>query len=159
MGRVLAPHGIRGEFRVALMTDFPERFHRTCELYVGEEEHPRTLEGVRLHKEQALLKFAGLDSRTAAEELRGQLLYVPAKDAVQLPEGTYFLEQVLGLEVKTRDGALLGRVAEILRTGSNDVYVVRGPEGELLLPAIHEVILDIDLTVGVMTVELLEGLR
>lgn len=158
MGRVVAAHGIRGEVRVVLLTDFPDRFRRTRRIYVGDEERPRDLEGARLHNGQALLKIAGVDCRSDAELLRDRILFVPEKEAVRLPEGSYFLQQILGLEVRTGDGAVLGKVTEILRTGSNDVYVVRGPEGEVLLPAIRQVVREVDLTAGVMTVELLEGL-
>ena len=159
MGRVIGPHGVRGEVRVALMTDFPERFRRIRQLYVGDEESTRELRGVRFHKGQALLTIADVDSRSAADLLRGRILYVPAEDAEPLPEGTYFLEQILGIEVQTSDGTVLGKVTEILRTGSNDVYVVQGAEGEVLLPAIHDVVRKVDLAAGLMTVELLEGLR
>jgi 16S rRNA processing protein RimM len=105
-----------------------------------------------------LLKITGVDSREAAQELVGSTLYIPDSEAVELPAGMYFWHQIIGLTVKSTDGVDLGRVTQILETGANDVYVVEGSQGEVLIPATQEVVHSIDVPAGVITIELMEGL-
>ena len=161
VARVVAAHGIRGEVRCALLTDFPDRFKRGLRVFVGAERVIYEVDRARLDKKGVVLKLSGVEERDAAEALRGQELAVAEKDAVRLPRGTYFWHQVIGLRVRTTEGQALGTVADILETGSADVYVVRRDspeEGELLLPAIKDVVQKIDLRRGEMTVTLIEGL-
>lgn len=166
MARVLGAHGIRGHVRCEVITDFPERFKRTGRLHLGDPPVAREVEAARVEKRGVVLKLAGVDSRDAAQALQGQLLYVREADAVSLPRESYFWHQVIGLAVRSTQGEDLGTVREIIQTGSNDVYVVRPSTGsggadrdrELLLPAISDVVRDIDLERGLMTVELIEGL-
>jgi 16S rRNA processing protein RimM len=94
----------------------------------------------------------------AAEALRGSLLSLPESELAPLPEGEYYAHQIVGLEVFESDGAPLGKVVGLFPTGSNDVYVVDGPRGELLLPAIDDVILEVDVPGGKMVVSLMDGL-
>lgn len=117
------------------------------------------VERVRLHQGVAILKLAGCDSRNDAETLRGHWLQVPIEQAIPLEEDEYYLFQLVGLEVRTAEGEVLGELAEVLQTGANDVFVVRGPAGELLLPDIPQVIQEIDLEAGRMLVQLAPGLR
>ena len=158
VARVVAAHGIRGEVRCELITDFPDRLKRTKQLFRGEAHVPVELERVRLDKNAAIVKLSGVESRTEAERLRGQMLYVPVSEAVPLPGDSYFWHQIIGLKVRSDAGQELGEVADIMQTGSNDVYVVRKDRTELLLPAIKDVVQEIDLAGGVMTVHLMEGL-
>jgi len=158
VARVVAAHGIRGEVRCEVITDFPDRLKRTERLYRGETHVPVDLERARLEKNGAILKLSGLETRTEAEALRGQMLYVTEADAVPLPGGSYFWHQIIGLKVRSDAGEDLGKVADIMQTGSNDVYVVRRDGTDILLPAIKDVVQDIDLAAGVITVHLLEGL-
>ncbi len=159
VGRVARPFGLRGELKVKVLTDYPERLDRFRTVYLGPQAEPWTVEGLRLHQSAALFKLSGCDDRDAAEALRDMLVQIPLEDAVPLEEGEYYEHQVVGLAVVEQDGTALGKVREILSTGANDVYIVVGPEGELLLPAIEPVILEIDLQAGRMVVEVLEGLR
>jgi 16S rRNA processing protein RimM len=106
-----------------------------------------------------ILKLAGIDDPAAARALVGQDLLAPQDAAPSLPDGEYFHYQLIDMQVFTEVGEDLGRIAEIILTGSNDVYVVSGPNGEVLLPAISQVILQVDPEQGVMTVRLMEGLR
>ncbi|HNS51236.1 MAG TPA: ribosome maturation factor RimM [Anaerolineae bacterium] len=163
IGQVAGAHGIRGELKVEILTEEPARFGRLKRVYLGregEDPQPRGLEAFRLHLGKALLKIEGCDDRTAAEALRGALLQVPIEEAIPLKEGEYYEHQIVGLPVWTTAGESLGEVDEILYTGANDVYVVRGAGGrEILVPAIAGVIVEVDLEAGRLVVELLEGLR
>jgi 16S rRNA processing protein RimM len=156
VGRILGPWGLRGDLRVEPLTDFPERFEPGCSLYV--EGVAYVIERCRWHKGKVHIKLSGIDSVAAAEALRQRFLEVPEKDLKPLSEGEYYQFQILGLEVRTTEGEPLGKVTQILSTGSNDVFVVRGEGGELLIPALDDVIKAIDLDEGRMEVELVEGL-
>ena len=158
IGEVLRPQGVKGEVRVRVLTDFPERFRTLKRVYLGQALRSATVEGVRFHQGCALLKLAGYNDRTAAESLRGVLVQIPVEEAMPLEEGEYYFYQIVGLAVQTTAGEYLGRVREILVTGANDVYLVRGPRGEILLPAIDEVIREVDLEAGRLIVTLPEGL-
>lgn len=140
VGRILAPWGYRGQVRAEILTDFPERFARLREIAVGEAYKPYRLLSARLHKGGVILQLEGVDSPEKAAELRGKFLYVPISEAMPLPEGTYYQHQILGLEVYTTSGDLLGSVTEILETGANDVYVVRNGGREVLIPALADVV-------------------
>ena len=159
IGRVTRPHGVRGEVRVAVHTDLPERFTWLEQVYVGENPpSPMKVENVRFNQQWVLLKLAGIDDRNAAGTLRGAWLQVPEEEGIPLEEGEVYLYQLIGLTVRERGGRELGRLEEIIETPANDVYLVRGPLGELLLPAIADVILEIDAAAGEMIVELLPGI-
>ncbi len=155
---MLRPHGVRGEVRVEILTDYPERLPDHRVLYLGPEPRPYPVEGVRFHQGVALIKLAGCDDRNAAELLRGQWVQIPVEEAVPLEEDEYYHFQLVGVEVVTDGGETLGRVAEVLDTGANDVYVVRGPRGEVLIPAIEEVVRELDLAARRMVVTILPGL-
>jgi 16S rRNA processing protein RimM len=161
IGQVVRAHGVRGEISVTVLTDFPERFATTDWVYLGDEAEaePYRLEKYRWHKQHVLLSLAGVTTRTQAEQLRGQLVQIPIEEAIPLPEGSYYHYQLLGLQVATAAGEILGVVTEILETGANDVYVVQNrDQAEILLPAIPDVVKAIDLEKGQMIVELLDGL-
>jgi 16S rRNA processing protein RimM len=143
---------------MALETDFPEHLERLKRVYLGEKVTSFVLEGSRLHKRHALLKLEGCDDRDAAEKLRGQFVQIPIEEAMPLGEDEYYVYQIVGLDVWTAEGEHLGRVSEVLFTGANDVYLVQGEKGEILVPAVEDVVLEIDLAGGRLTVELMEGL-
>ncbi len=159
IGRVLAPRGVRGELKVAIETDTPERFLRTARVFLGEEHRVYTVRAARLHQGNALLRLSGIETRNDAEVWRNAYVYVAVEDAVPLEEGEYYHYQIEGLAVHTREGENLGRVVTVLQTGANDVWVVRGRGGEVLIPALKDVVIDVDLDAGVITVDLPEGLR
>lgn len=163
VGQVRRPHGIRGEVRVEILTDYPERIVEHDYVYLAHPETPDDVEGyevdfVRPHKGILLVKLAGCDDRDTAEELRGMLVQVPLEEAVPLEEEEYYHFQLEGMDVETEDGEWLGRIAEVLQTGAHDVFIVRGPRGEILLPAVEDVILELDLEERKMTVHLLPGM-
>lgn len=163
IGRVTAPHGVRGEVRVLPMTDFPERFDGLRKIFLAsrQEREARTIEAVRWHKQFVLIKFEGINFRDEAANLRGRLVQVPLEEAHPLPPDTHYVFQLVGMEVFTREGRRLGVVKDVLSTGANDVYVVERAEdgSELLVPALHHVVLDIDGEKRRIEVQLLPGLE
>jgi 16S rRNA processing protein RimM len=158
IGEVLRPQGVKGEVRVRVLTDFPEHFHMLERVYVGQGPSVEVVESARFHNGYVLIKLAGYDDRTAAGSLRGALLQIPTEEAMALGEDEYYHHQIVGLAVWTVEGEHLGHVREILTTGANDVYVVWGLKGEVLLPAITDVIRQVDLEAGRLIVALMEGL-
>lgn len=159
IGRVRAAHGVRGELRVDILSDFPQRFQALKRLYLGDTHTPCDVVKSRFTPKGVLIKLLGIDSRDAAERFAGFYIALPEDEAAPLPDGSFHHHQIQGLEVHTDDGRHLGNVVEILTTGSNDVYIVRGGQyGEVLLPAIAEVIRAIDLEAQRITVHLIPGL-
>jgi 16S rRNA processing protein RimM len=160
IGRVVRAHGLKGEISVTVMTEFPERFEITEQVYLGDqvEATPYQLESYRWHKDNVLLTLAGITNRDEAETLRGQLVQVPVEEAMPLPDGAYYHYQLVGLEVVTTTGERLGVLREVMETGANDVYVVDNDGKEILLPAIADVVKSIDMEKGRIVVEVIEGL-
>jgi len=160
IGKLRRPHGVRGEMVMSVWTDFPERLLPGVTLYVGEAHALLTIRSVRWHRNDILIAFEEYADRDQVGVLRNQIAYVRADDRPPLPEGEFYLHQLLGLGVvRDEDDLYLGEVEEIIETGSNDVLIVRMPDGkELLLPDIPSVVLDIDLDRGEMRVHLLPGL-
>ncbi len=156
VGRIIAPRGVKGEVKVEVMTDFPERFSPSEEIYI--EGCPVSIEGVRWHNGKMTIKLEHVDTIENAEKMRGRFLEIPLSRAHPLPQGDYYQFQVVGLEVWTSHGEFLGKIEGILPTGSNDVYVVHGHHGELLIPAIEDVVKMIDPDRGRVVVELIDGI-
>ncbi|MBN1933642.1 MAG: 16S rRNA processing protein RimM [Anaerolineae bacterium] len=155
---MIRPHGVHGELRIEVITGYPERFGVYKQVFVGDAHVPFKIKAHRFHKNCVLLTLDSIDSRTLAEPLRDQWLWISIDDAIPLQEGEYYVHQVLDMQVITVDGEALGRITEIIETGANDVYVVQGARGEILLPAIPDVIVRVDVPGRQMTVHLLEGL-
>jgi 16S rRNA processing protein RimM len=158
VARVLKPWGVRGELKLEVLTDFPEKLGRLSHVYLGPEAVPHPVARFHWHSSELLLLLADVRDRDAAEALRGQLVQIAREDAVPLEAGQFYEHQIIGLSVVTTEGKSLGQVVEVLATGANDVYVVQGHLGEILLPARVEVVREIDLDAGTMTVALLPGL-
>lgn len=163
VGHIVGVHGLRGEVKVDLYTDYPERFAPGEQLMLGADLVEVEIAAVRPHKEFLLIRFEGIEDRNAADQLRGLWLFIDENHAAELEEGAYWIHDLIGLRVVGEDAVELGELVDVLITGANDVYVVRLTAGvqrqqELLLPAIPEVIKAVDLDKGVMTVRLLDGL-
>jgi 16S rRNA processing protein RimM len=159
IGRIVKPHGVQGEMRVEIVTELPERFTWLKKVYLGEHDpQPVSVESVRFHKNFVLVKLEGYDSREDAAEVRSQLLQVPKDEAIPLEEGEYYLYQLEGLAVYTDEGEHLGELVEVLETKANNVFIVHGSRGEVLLPDTEEVVLEIDFENSRMKVHLLPGL-
>ena len=163
VGHIIGVHGLHGELKVELYTDFPERFAAGVKIFLGSELEEVTIRQVRPHKGHLLLMLNGIDERTAAEALRGLWLFVDEADAIELEEGEYWIHDIIGLQVETEEGSVLGQVTDVLPTGANDVYIIRPAQGvnrdqEILLPAIADVILAVDVAAGTIQVRVPDGL-
>ena len=161
VGRVGRPHGLLGEVRVDVLTDFPERFARGAQLYIGPEggdPRPARVVSARPHQARLLVIFDLAADRAAAAEITGQYVYVPTEEAHDLGPGSYYEHELVGLEVVTAEGRVLGRVTSLLETGSADVLIITGSDGQHLIPMIAEVVSEVDLEAGRLTITPLPGL-
>jgi len=159
VGTVVRPHGLRGELLLNSLTDFPEHLAAVETVYLGDQAEPHPLAQVRSQRGKFIIQLGDCRDREAAEKYRGQVVQIKAEAAAPLPPGMYYQHQVIGLAAYTEDGEHLGELVEVLETGANDVYVIRGEQGELLLPVIPSVIRAIDIDARRLTVHLLDGLR
>ncbi len=161
VGIIASTHGIRGEVKVFPTTDNARRFGKmkSVVLDTGKEELELEIEGVKYFKQFAILKFKGIDNINDIEKYKGKELYVMRQNAQKLGKDEYFIADLIGMEVSEDSGRKLGILKDVIETGANDVYVVEMEEKkELLIPAIRQCILEVDVEARVMTVHLLEGL-
>jgi 16S rRNA processing protein RimM len=156
IGKAGATRGLHGEFRVDILTDFPDRFEGGRSLYIKGDRY--IIEKANWIQDKLFLKLSGIDNADVASALRHRLLEIPESELTPLGEGEFYRYQLIGLPVRATTGLPLGRIQEIINTGSNDVYVVYGMMGEILLPATSDVIKKIDLDVGFMEIEMMPGL-
>jgi 16S rRNA processing protein RimM len=146
VGKLRRPHGFRGEIIMDLFTDFPERLKKNKKVFVGESHEAMFIEKTRNINNGLLIKFIGVQDENDAGLFRNKYLYVEQDGLPALENGVYYFHQLIGLDVVDEINTFLGTVEEILETGANNVYVVKQADGgELLLPAIESVILEIDL--------------
>lgn len=161
VGKIANTHGIKGEVKVIPLTDDPERFTKLRWVYLerNNELERLDIEGVKFLKGMVLLKFKQINDMNAAELVKGMVLKVDRKNAVKLPKDSFFICDLLGCEVLEEDGNRLGTLREVLKTGSNDVYVVE-QEGrkDILIPALKSVVKEVDLEQRKLVVVLPEGL-
>jgi 16S rRNA processing protein RimM len=159
VGILRRPHGLRGEAQVTIETDFPERLQPGVKLYLGDQHAPVTIRSQRPIDDGLLLAFEEFPDRNAIEHLRNAPLFTHVNDSPALPPGRYYRHQLIGLRVVDEEQGELGTLAQILETSANDVYLVRSERfGEVLLPAIDEVVLAVDLEHKQVRVKLLPGL-
>lgn len=153
VGKLRRTHGVKGDLLMDPTTDFPERIRPHKILYIGQMHEPLRVRSVRKAHTQIIIGFEGFSNCEEAGRLRNQPVFVKASELPKLPEGEYYHHQLIGLQVISEDGLILGKLAEILETGANEVYVVRrDDQQDLLLPAIEGVILDILPEQGMMRV-------
>lgn len=161
IGQIVNSYGIKGFFKVVPFTDDITRFDDLKSIYIEKSKNleKKEIEEVKYHKNLVLLKIKGIDDINDTEQYKNCYLKIDRKDAVELPEDTYFITDLIGIEVYTEEGELLGNIADIFPTGSNDVYVVKDKLGkQILLPAIGKVIKNVDVEAKRMIVELIPGL-
>ena len=162
VGVISSTHGLRGEVKVFPTTDDAARFQtlKNVVLDTGREKLDLEIQSVRFFKQFVIVKFKGIDNINDIEKYKGKSLFVTRENAVELEEDEYYIGDLIGMEVYTDDSEeRFGVVKDVMETGANDVYCVKTPEGkELLLPAIHDCILDVDLDKEEMLVHVLPGL-
>ena len=168
VARIIGAHGREGEIRVKVTSDVPGRFDEGQTLFVSQDGVASDGQTCRIANSRStgskgndvlIISLHGYRDRDQALKLAGHWLWVPQSEVPAAEEGEYFHYQLIGLKVRTVDGEDLGELAEILETGSNDVYVVAGDGGEVLVPALSRVVREIDIDAGLMVVDLPEGLR
>ena len=161
VGVISSTHGVRGEVKVFQTTDDVTRFRQLKKVYLdtGREMLPLEIQNVKFFKQFAILKFKGIDNINDIEKYRGKSLMIDREDAVDLDEDEYFIADMIGMKVYTEDGSEFGTLKDVMETGANDVYIIDSLEhGEVLIPAIRECILDVDMDEERMTIHLMEGL-
>lgn len=161
VGVISSTHGVRGEVKVFPTTDDVTRFRQLKKVYLdtGREMLPLEIQNVKFFKQFAILKFKGINNINDIEKYRGKSLMIDREDAVDLDEDEYFIADMIGMKVCTEDGSEFGTLKDVMETGANDVYIIDSPEyGEVLIPAIRECILDVDMDEDRMTIHLMEGL-
>lgn len=161
VGIVTSTHGVKGEVKVFPTTDDSRRFKRLKEVIVdtGKERITLEIESVKFFKQFVILKFKGIDTLNDVEKYRKASLIVPRENAVRLSQDEYFIADLCGLTVQNEDGQNIGVLRDVMETGANDVYIIDLNDGrELLLPAIKQCILAVDVEAGFIQVHILEGL-
>ena len=157
-GKIVTTHGIRGEVKIMPYTDVPELLCEFDRLFIGKEHREVIIERSRVFKNTVIAKIEGISTPEEAEKLRNKILYMH-RDDLELDEDTYFIQDLIGMEVRDADsGQVYGRLDDVMQTGANDVYVIKGDDREYLVPAIADVIVSTDLENNIMTIRPLDGL-
>ena len=161
VGVISSTHGVRGEVKVFPTTDDVKRFKKLKKVILdtGKEHLPLEIEGVKFFKQFVILKFRGIDNINDIEKYKGKSLLVDREHAVKLKKDEYFIADMIGMDVFTEEGELFGALKDVMETGANDVYIIEMTDGkEVLVPAIKQCILDVDIENRKMVIHLLEGL-
>ena len=161
IGQIVNTFGIKGQVKVVPFTDDINRFDELKEIFVEKKNELKLfqIEQVSYSKNMVILKLKGIENPEEAEKLRNCYLKIDRKNAKKLPEGTYFIADLIGLEVYTDENILLGKLEDIYNTGSSDIYVIKNDVGkQILLPAIKEVLKQVDLENKKIIVHIIEGL-
>lgn len=161
VGTISSTHGVRGEVKVYPTTDDVRRFKKLREVLLdtGKEMLTLEVESVKFFKQFAILKFKGIDTLNDVEKYRMKNLFVTRANAVKLQKDEYFIADLIGLSVFTDGGENFGELTDVIQTGANDVYVVTMADGkEVLMPAIKECILSVDMEERQMKVHVMDGL-
>ena len=157
-GKVVTTHGIRGEVKIMPYTDTPELLAEFDRLFIGKNKDELIIERSRVFKNMVIAKIEGVDTPEAAEKLRNKLLYMH-RDDLELADDTYFIQDLIGIEVRDADsGKVYGTISDVMQTGANDVYVIKGSDREYLVPAIADVVISTDIDENIMTIRPLDGL-
>ena len=158
VGKIVNTHGLKGEVKIIPWTDYPEVFEDIKEIYLPDGTKLK-LKGVKYQKNNIIVKLEGINYIDEAEKLKGKVITADREFLGELEEGVYYVADLIGLSVVTADGEEIGKISDVLRTGANDVYIVDMGDGkEVLLPAIKECILSVDVEGGKICVHMMDGL-
>ena len=159
VGKIINTHGLRGEVKVIPWTDTPDVFEDLETLYLKNND-VLTISSVKYQKNNLIVKFKELGDINEAEKLKNQVLYAERRALGELPEGVYYIADLIGLSVRKETGEEVGKIKDVLQTGANDIYVVaREGAKDLLVPVIPNVVLSVDIDGGEVTVSLPDGLE
>ncbi len=161
VGKIINTHGLRGEVKIATWTDYPEDFEEIGKVYIKTKTGNEVLNitNVKYQKNNIIVKFKEISHINDAEKYKGLVVCADREDLPELEEGAHYIADLIGLEVVDEDGEVLGKLVDVFNTGANDIYdVKREDKRNLLLPVIDEVVKDIDLHTGKITVHVMEGL-
>jgi 16S rRNA processing protein RimM len=156
IGKVLSPLGHRGQLKIEVLSTHPARFNVDARVFICGKE--MAISGFTKRKGGGAISLEGIDSIEKAQNLSGALIEIPVTELKELPDGSYYHHDIIGLKVKTNGGETLGEIIKVLITGANDVYIIKGNSGEILIPAIKDVILSVDIEKREMIIEPIEGL-
>lgn len=157
-GKIVTTHGIRGEVKIMPYTDTPELLAEFDRLFIGKDRKELIIEHSRVFKNMVIAKIEGVDTPEDAEKLRNKMLFMH-RDDLELDDDTYFIQDLIGMEVRDADsGFVYGKIDDVMQTGANDVYVIKGSDREYLVPAIADVIVSTDINSDIMTIRPMEGL-
>lgn len=161
IGKIINTHGIKGELKVLPLTDNIKRFSDLSYVLLDDEKLYRyEVEYVHYFKGTVLLKLKGIDNVDDALKIKGYYILIERKDAIKLPEGSYFICDIIGLDVQDINKGYMGKISDVISTGSNDVYVIKQykTNKEILIPALKSVVKDIDIKSGKMVIDMPEGI-
>ncbi len=156
IGRILSPWGSTGQLKVGITTDFPQRFARSSPVFVNRQ--PAIIDGVEWHKGKAIIKLDIINDLSESSKLQGQLLEIHRSQLQALPEGQYYHFQLIGLKVWTTGQELLGEITDILTSAGNDTYIIKGRDGDILIPAAEDIIKSVNLKKKKLVIEPIKGL-
>ena len=162
VGKIVNTHGLRGEVKVVPWTDYSEVFEDIDFVYVKKKSEYERLDvkGIKYQKNNLIVRFSQITDINMAEKYKNQVIYAEREILGELPEGVYYIADLIGLDIVTEDGEKIGTVSDVFNTGSNDIYEVkREGKKNLLLPVIDDVVLNIDVDGGKITVRMMDGLE
>ena len=162
VGKIVNTHGLRGEVKVVPWTDYREVFEDIDFVYVKKKSEYERLDvkGIKYQKNNLIVRFSQIADINMAEKYKNQVIYAERKILGELPEGMYYIADLIGLDIVTEDGEKIGTVSDVFNTGSNDIYEVkREGKKNLLLPVIDDVVLNINVEGGKITVRMMDGLE
>lgn len=161
VGKIVSTHGLRGEVKIVTWTDTPDVFEDIKYVYAvrKNEEISLTVKGIKYQKNNIIVKFAEIESIDEAEKYKNCILKADREMLGELPEGVYYIADLIGCEVYEDNGKMLGKISDVFNTGANDIYAVSAPERkDLLIPVTDETVIDVNIEDKRVTVHLLEGL-
>lgn len=158
VGKIINTHGVKGEVKLYPYTENIKRFSDLKTIYIGEEKSSIEIEGVRYHKNMALIKLEGLDNMNDVIFLKGEKVYIDEVDRIKLPKGKYFIYELIDCKVFDMEGNSLGYVKDVLQNSSNDVYIIKDNKKEYLIPAVKEFIKEINISEKKIVIDVIEGM-
>jgi len=161
VGKVQRPIGVDGQIKIRSYSDIPDRFRKVDTIYIGKEESlavPYLIEGAESRGEEVVLKLSGLDSIPAVEDLRDHFCYIPRILRPELEEGEYYIDDIVGLQVHSTEGHLVGVVDEVMQSAGNDVLIIRDGKSEIMIPLVEPVVKSVNLETGRIDIDPIEGM-